>query len=360
MLSNRAASNERVALSESVVLEKCASNNRKHRSSSAWVSYRTVVDAQKQFWFRCGWFMGNGAGSTEQNRCTNNDARNANVFGNTSDWFANNKHTCVAARIAPDASSTVATESGTLVISTGRIIGGGCDAPASVSTCASPPSAPIASLPNKGDAHAIRGVLVSGTGLVTASRSDFLKSLTPADASSSSTGAGSNGGGNSAGFRKTLTRVNTPSTHRITRARVSGSTAGSGECAALTPPDCSPITPDCLPIAPAIASVTSGDASAIASACFPAADESDRHAHSSAAAGAAARRSPGTDDKSCKADSSKTCLTPISTSASARRGDTPGDVATNARAASSASLAHEASPPLAFAVKGVARSLFAA
>ena len=107
--------------------------------------------------------------------------------------------------------------------------------------------------------------------------------------------------------------------------------------------------------APALAAA-SGVASANASACGPAAVARARHAHSNAAAGAAASCSPGTCPRSCSACSRKTWRTPISTRASARRGDTPWEEATQKRAASSASRAPEASPPLAFAAMGVTAS----
>jgi hypothetical protein len=160
--SNRAASKLRVADNDNVVEQKCARSNLKHLNSSACVSYLTLVLAQKHDVLRLGWFSGNGAGNTEQNRCTNSDALSANVFGSTSAWFARSTQTCTAFRIAPEASSTVATESGTLVISTGRIIGGGCDSPAKDSMNASPPSVSIARRPKRGDAHAATGHRVSG------------------------------------------------------------------------------------------------------------------------------------------------------------------------------------------------------
>ena len=108
-----------------MVLLKCASSSRRHRSSSACVSYRTTAEAQKHFATRSGWFRGRGAGNTEQNRCTSRDARSAKVLGSTSAWFASSTQQCTALRIAAEASSTVATESGTEVSSTGRMMGGG-------------------------------------------------------------------------------------------------------------------------------------------------------------------------------------------------------------------------------------------
>eukprot|EP00982_Pelagococcus_subviridis_P012545 31178-Pelagococcus_subviridis.AAC.3 len=177
------------------------------------------------------------------------------------------------------------------------------------------------------------------------------------------------GGGSSAGCRSCDTRCNTPSTHRITRARNSGSTTGpvgrgcdvsatscltagangspngSGDrgCGAATVACATALTPDAIP----------GGVSASASACGPATADNVRHAHSSAAAGAAPKSPrPGIAAKSCIVDSKSACLVPISTSASARRGATPGEDATAARAASSASRAPLASPPLARADSG--------
>ena len=301
-----------------------------------------MAEAQKHRATRSGWFSGSGAGNTEQNRCTSSDARSAKVLGSTSAWFASSTQQCTALRIAADASSTVATESGTEVSSTGRMMGGGCDSPASASTRAAPPSASAARRPNSGDAHAAAGHRVSGVGDAATAEASEVESLPPDVSPASAALAGNRGGGNSAGRRSAATRWSTPSTHRIARARVSGSTAGAPGAAAPPAPAAAAATPASVP----------GGASASASACFPAVEASARHAHSSAAAGAAASLSPGTCDRSCSADSRSTWRTPISTSASARRGDTPGETATSARAASSARRAHEASPPRDLAVSG--------
>ena len=107
------------------------------------------------------------------------------MFGNRSAWFASNTQQCTALRIAPLASSTLATASGTSVSSTGRTIGGARSAPASASTS----SSDLASLPYRGAEHAALGVRMSGR----SARNP------PAISSPSSTDALSSGGGRRAG-----------------------------------------------------------------------------------------------------------------------------------------------------------------
>ena len=115
---------------------------------------------------------------------------------------------------------------------------------------------------------------------------------------------------------------------------------------------CNSLACICMNVATPAAAASCAVALARASAYGPAVAASVLQAASSAAAGAAPSTSLSDEFRSWSADSSTTCLTPISARASARLGWTPSAAATHARAASSTSLAPDASPPRDTAASG--------
>ena len=148
---------------------------------------------------------------------------------------------------------------------------------------------------------------------------------------------GQQGGGNSAGRRSAATRWSTPSTHRIARARVSGSPRGGS--------------------APRPGAGRRRGTPATAPAARPRARPRASPPRASAARALERRwrrRQPLSGNLRQVPAPTRGMRTPISTSASARRGDTPGEDATAARALERQARAR-APPPRALAVSGATR-----